>query len=190
MTVEKSESPNHALEGTRVKPRALQRGRYAMKCSSTLLLIALVFWAAGSVANPIAVPMDIPAQAGSRGPYVAVAAICAIALLAESVCIAFLSGRRSIASIYSWFVVTTLTFLTFVVIPLSVWPEYAPKDLASALSWPVFFVELAIILSEAFVLWVMWYPRSVRGWASAIRISAIGNAVSLTISLVLFALVT
>jgi hypothetical protein len=159
---------------------------------STLLLLALTVWADGSVANPIAIqaPMDIPAQAGARGPYLAVAAICALALLAESVCVAFLSGRRSIASIYSWFVVTAVSFLIFIVIPLVVWPEYAPKNLASVRSWPLFFVELLIVLSEAFVLWAMWFPRSARDWVSAFKISAIGNAVSLTISLALFAIAT
>ena len=155
-----------------------------MKLFSALLLLAFILWVDASAANPILVDSkDLPRDR-SDGVFT----ICALALFAESVCVALLAGRRSIQAVFIWSFVTTATFFVFIAFPLSIWPEYLPKSIAAIRVGPLLAAELAIVLVEAFVLWLMWFPRTAQASARALGVSAAGNAISFAVGLALFAI--
>jgi drug/metabolite transporter (DMT)-like permease len=155
---------------------------YPVKSLCNVLLagiwVAWLCWPDGSAANPIVVREH---EAFSRNvqPVSGVAAlVCGAALVAESICVALLSGRRNAASMFLWFTVTLATFLVFIVWPTGDWAPIGPSGPRIAQSLAA---EALVVCVEGVVLWRMWFRAVPKGAARAFGIALLGNLLSLAI---------
>jgi len=140
--------------------------------------IAWLCWPEGSAANPIAVKAH-EAFPWNVQPVSGVAALVSgAALVAESICVALLSGRRNAASMFLWFAVTLSTFLVFIVWPTGDWAPIGPSGPRITQSLAA---EALVVCVEGVVLWRMWFRNVPKGAARAFGIALLGNLLSLAI---------
>lgn len=145
--------------------------------AASALLFAAWIWPDVSGANPIAVNSSVtPPEPKSVSGTVTL--VCAFALIAESVCVALLSGRRGAGSMMVWFAITLATFLVFIVGPTGDW---APVGPAGVRLIPSVVAELLVVLVEGAVLWRIWFRGQPGGAARAFAIALAGNLLSMGI---------
>ena len=127
-------------------------------------------------ADPIAV-RKIGPLAQDRN-YVAITA--AIALWAESLVVVLLARRRHwMQDAAIWFLITTATYVAFIVVPVHMGLEFnAFGDVHGLVALTL---EATIVVCEALILWAIWLRKV--GFLRALAVSFIGNLTSYGISL-------
>ena len=134
-------------------------------------------------ADPIVMPPVpfVPAPALSVQ-----ALIVLISLVAESLVIALLCGRRRwIRDSLLWFVVTLGTFGLLVLAPMR-YLGWKPTRFADMYGGTIIWLEVTIVLLESLILWLLWFRRSGRSLISAVLLAGVGNCVSYGMSLICF----
>ena len=151
------------------------------KYSLTLWLLAAA--AMSLFADPIVMPPEPFVPAPALGVQTL---IVLISLVAESLVIALLCGRRRwIRDCLAWFLVTLGTFVLLVLAPM-LYLGWKPRRFADMYGGTIIWLEVTIVLLESLILWPLWLRRSGRSLISAVLLAGIGNSVSYGMSLVCF----
>jgi hypothetical protein len=103
-----------------------------------------------------------------------------VSLWAESLIIVFLARRRNWMQDASiWFLVTTATYLLFIILPVRLGVEI--KTFRDVYGFVFLTLEAFVVIGEAIILWLIWLRP--KGFLTALAFSLVGNLASYGISL-------